>query len=212
VLKNPWFIGVQAVTLAAQVVIIFKGGEAFNTRPLTGAQWGWSMLFGILAIPLGALLRQVPDEYVILVGRFLHGLLPTSAIRNRKIKKQQEAGTMENWVLTTGEALLQPIDYGMKLKEENQGSTGLLGTAGSLTARQREALSKTASSKHVPTENSLNLHRMVEIARTGSFEVQGSVEVHPDTAKDDPVLVVLTDDGRTPPSQNVEVVRYIGKA
>ncbi|GAO17882.1 hypothetical protein UVI_02030200 [Ustilaginoidea virens] len=63
VLRNPWFIGVQILTLAGQFVIIFKGGEAFDTVPLTGAQWGWSMLFGILTIPLGALIRQFPDKY-----------------------------------------------------------------------------------------------------------------------------------------------------
>ncbi|KAJ2959856.1 hypothetical protein NQ176_g11089 [Zarea fungicola] len=65
VLRNPWFIGVQCLTLAGQFIIIFKGGEAFDTKPLTGTQWGWSMLFGILTIPLGALIRQVPDRWVL---------------------------------------------------------------------------------------------------------------------------------------------------
>ncbi|KAG7128084.1 Calcium-transporting ATPase 2 like protein [Verticillium longisporum] len=46
------------------MVIIWKGGEAFDTKPLTGAQWGWSMLFGVLVIPLGALIRKIPDHYV----------------------------------------------------------------------------------------------------------------------------------------------------
>ncbi|KAK0385096.1 hypothetical protein NLU13_7574 [Sarocladium strictum] len=69
VLRNPWFIGVQLVTIAGQFIIIFKGGEAFDTVPLTGQGWGWTMLFGGLTIPLGALIRQVPDAWV---SHFFH--------------------------------------------------------------------------------------------------------------------------------------------
>jgi Ca2+-transporting ATPase len=87
VLRNPWFIGVQLVTIAGQFIIIFKGGEAFDTVPLTGQVstfqdntrsfltevqgWGWTMLFGGLTIPLGALIRQVPDVWVL---HFFHAV------------------------------------------------------------------------------------------------------------------------------------------
>ncbi|KAK3306245.1 calcium-translocating P-type ATPase [Chaetomium strumarium] len=72
--RNPWFIGVQLLTLAGQIVIIFKGGNAFQTAPLTGAQWGWCLLFGLLTLPLGAAIRQVPDSLVAALGRRLRPL------------------------------------------------------------------------------------------------------------------------------------------
>jgi Ca2+-transporting ATPase len=64
ILRNPWFIGVQLITVAGQFIIVFKGGEAFDTTPITGAQWGWSLLFGVMSIPLGALIRHIPDSLV----------------------------------------------------------------------------------------------------------------------------------------------------
>ncbi|KAL2202900.1 calcium-translocating P-type ATPase [Sarocladium strictum] len=75
VLRNPWFIGVQCVTIAGQFIIIFKGGEAFDTVPLSGQGWGWTMLFGGLTIPLGALIRQVPDVWVQHFFHMCYGII-----------------------------------------------------------------------------------------------------------------------------------------
>ncbi|KAL6352567.1 hypothetical protein LRP88_13032 [Fusarium phalaenopsidis] len=64
VLKNPWFIFVQVVTLAGQIVIASFGGEAFQTVRLSGAEWGWSILFGLLTLPVGVAIRLIPDPLV----------------------------------------------------------------------------------------------------------------------------------------------------
>jgi P-type Ca2+ transporter type 2C len=62
---------VQLFTLAGQIVIIFKGGEPFQTEPLTGAQWGWTIFFGALTLPLGAAIRSIPDSFFLAVTRRL---------------------------------------------------------------------------------------------------------------------------------------------
>lgn len=98
-MRNPWFIAVQVITVAGQVVIINKGGAAFDTTPLSGTQWGWSVLFGILTIPLGALIRQITDRWVL---KFFHGvrhvfmflttpvrILFGPCFRKLKVKKQR---------------------------------------------------------------------------------------------------------------------------
>jgi len=59
----------------AQVLIIFVGGDAFNivrvvndqghkSPPQTGAQWGYAIFLGILSIPVGAIIRLIPDNLV----------------------------------------------------------------------------------------------------------------------------------------------------
>ena len=73
--RNPWFIGVQAITLAGQIAITFKGHDAFQTEPLSGAQWGWTIFFGAITIPIGAAIRTVPDSFVLSIG---HKLKPLS--------------------------------------------------------------------------------------------------------------------------------------
>ena len=90
VFRNPWFLGVQALTLAGQVTIVLKGGEAFQVAPITPAQWGFSFLFGFLVLPIGALIRKVPDQVVVVLAHKLSPLLtPIRKVRQRKAEKKK---------------------------------------------------------------------------------------------------------------------------
>lgn len=90
VFRNPWFLGVQALTLAGQVTIVLKGGEAFQVAPITPSQWGFSFLFGFLVLPIGALIRKVPDQVVVVVAHKLSPLLtPIRKMRKRKQEKKK---------------------------------------------------------------------------------------------------------------------------
>lgn len=45
-------------------MIIFVGGEAFHVERLNGGQWGISILLGAISIPIGIIIRLIPDELV----------------------------------------------------------------------------------------------------------------------------------------------------
>lgn len=73
--QNWFFIGINTLMCGAQVLIIFVGGDAFNivrvvndqghkSPPQTGAQWGYAIFLGILSIPVGAIIRLIPDNLV----------------------------------------------------------------------------------------------------------------------------------------------------
>lgn len=51
--------------IGGQVMIIYVGGKAFNVVRLNGAQWGYSIVLGFLSIPVGAMIRLVPDELIL---------------------------------------------------------------------------------------------------------------------------------------------------
>ncbi|WYZ35847.1 hypothetical protein EsH8_X_000494 [Colletotrichum jinshuiense] len=218
VLRNPWFIGVQCATVAGQMVIIWKGGQAFDTRPLSGPQWGWSMLFGILVIPLGALIRQVPDEYVYnffqaVKGAFLATVLALSKLLPSKWRKKAEEemedmGAAESWVLQTGAALLRPMNYEWGSTTPPPGSR-LAGRVSSIPAAQREALIRAA--KAGTGDNEIDVAALVESARYAKVELSYGLEVHPDTSKDDPILLtsIGVDGKKCPPSQDPEILRYL---
>ena len=46
-------------------MIIFVGGKAFNVVHLNGPQWAYSIVLGVLSIPVGAAIRLVPDELIV---------------------------------------------------------------------------------------------------------------------------------------------------
>ncbi|KAK1590418.1 calcium-translocating P-type ATPase [Colletotrichum navitas] len=218
VLRNPWFLGVQCTTVAGQMVIIWKGGQAFDTRPLSGPQWGWSMLFGVLVIPLGALIRQVPDTLVyaffqavkkVFVAT-LHMLSkPLPAQWRRKAEEEVgEMGAAESWVLQTGTALLKPINYQWGSSAPPPGSK-LAGRVSSIPAAQREALIRAARAG--TGDNEIDVPAMIEAARYAKVELSYGIEVHPDTSKEDPILLtsIGVDGERCPPSQDPEILRYL---
>ena len=52
------------IMVAGQVLIIFKGGEAFKITSLNGKEWGMSVGLGAISIPFGACIRLFPDKWV----------------------------------------------------------------------------------------------------------------------------------------------------
>jgi Ca2+-transporting ATPase len=72
--KNWFFIGISAIMCGGQVIIIFFGGAAFkiSSTPPTPTLWGIAIVLGLLSIPVGVIIRLIPDSFVIaLVPSFL---------------------------------------------------------------------------------------------------------------------------------------------
>ncbi|KAI9495890.1 PMCA-type calcium-translocating P-type ATPase [Zychaea mexicana] len=59
---NNWiFIAVQVAVVLGQYLIVTFGGIAFKTTPLTPMQWLVTVLIGALSIPVGTIIRLLPD-------------------------------------------------------------------------------------------------------------------------------------------------------
>ena len=65
---NWFFIGIQFIIVAGQIMIVFVGGKAFAVYRLNGAQWAYSIVLGALSIPVAVIIRLIPDE---LIRRFI---------------------------------------------------------------------------------------------------------------------------------------------
>ncbi|KAH7395006.1 hypothetical protein DE146DRAFT_615139 [Phaeosphaeria sp. MPI-PUGE-AT-0046c] len=61
---NWFFIVILLIMIGGQTMIIFVGGVAFKVTPLNGAQWGYSIVLGFLSLPVGMIVRLIPDELV----------------------------------------------------------------------------------------------------------------------------------------------------
>ncbi|KAL7939241.1 cation transporting ATPase [Trichoderma chlorosporum] len=212
ILKNPWFIGVQLLTILGQFLIVFKGGEAFDTKPLTGAQWGWSILFGSLTIPLGALIRQIPDE---LVADFFFGLkklflFATAPFRHcwarvshkKKARlgddSQQELGVVEDAAAqapspVANSPLTVQVTSDVKVRPTNNSSiaeSSAMGSMGSMTEKME-----------------VDLQTLIDAAKLGRLADKEMFEIHPRTLKNDPILTPRSNT-EIPPSQDPYILRY----
>ncbi|KAI9294032.1 PMCA-type calcium-translocating P-type ATPase [Neoconidiobolus thromboides FSU 785] len=58
---NQIFVLVQVVVVVGQIILVLFGGAAFSTVPLTAYQWFISILIGSLSLPVGLVLRLLPD-------------------------------------------------------------------------------------------------------------------------------------------------------
>ncbi|RDA83389.1 hypothetical protein CP532_4726 [Ophiocordyceps camponoti-leonardi (nom. inval.)] len=211
VLRNPWFIGVQCITLVGQFVIIFQGGEAFDTVPLTGAQWGWSLLFGLLTLPLGALLRQVPDRYVSQLFRLLYrtflavgrSLRPISACisrfarpRRRQGRKEEDPDDVGHQTQSTDGTVQSPAqaDRMPYPARHSMGSNNIDESNESWTRLE-------TSSSLGDADEKVDLQALIDAARVGRTVGRHWLELHPGTLKDDPILGRRSD-MNLPPSQD----------
>jgi Ca2+-transporting ATPase len=61
--RNYFFIIMNLIMIGGQVLIIFKGGQAFQIQPLNGKEWGMSIGLGAISIPWGAVIRLTPDAW-----------------------------------------------------------------------------------------------------------------------------------------------------
>ncbi|KAI9814378.1 MAG: hypothetical protein M1827_003234 [Pycnora praestabilis] len=64
VTRNYFFIGIQVIIVAGQIMIVFVGGRAFSVTRLNGAQWGYSIVLGALSMPIAIIIRLIPDELI----------------------------------------------------------------------------------------------------------------------------------------------------
>ncbi|EOD46746.1 putative p-type calcium atpase protein [Neofusicoccum parvum UCRNP2] len=62
--RNYFFIFINCIMIGGQVMIVFVGGAAFSVTKLNGAQWGYSIVLGFLSLPVGVIIRLIPDELV----------------------------------------------------------------------------------------------------------------------------------------------------
>ncbi|KAL2172154.1 hypothetical protein VTG60DRAFT_155 [Thermothelomyces hinnuleus] len=63
-IKNPYFIGISAIMCGGQVLIVMVGGTAFRIERQTAVMWGIAIVLGVLSIPVGVIIRLIPDDLI----------------------------------------------------------------------------------------------------------------------------------------------------
>ncbi|KAL8792570.1 MAG: hypothetical protein Q9195_004792 [Heterodermia aff. obscurata] len=71
VLKNYFFIGINAIMIGGQIMIIFVGGKAFQIKRINGHQWAICILCALPCLIWAMVLRSVPDKYAAVLFSFV---------------------------------------------------------------------------------------------------------------------------------------------
>jgi P-type Ca2+ transporter type 2C len=71
ILKNYWFIGIQFIIVGGQVMIVNVGDAAFSVEKLNAAQWGYSVVLGLLSVPVAVFIRLIPDKLISHILSFI---------------------------------------------------------------------------------------------------------------------------------------------
>lgn len=65
--RNWWFIGINCIMVAGQIMIIFIGGRAFGITSLNGVQWAISLLTAFPCLLWAVLVRCFPDDWFAVI-------------------------------------------------------------------------------------------------------------------------------------------------
>ena len=63
VLRNNFFLAINAIMVAGQILIVFVGGTAFQITRIDGTQWAICLLCAVPCLAWAVLLRCVPDPW-----------------------------------------------------------------------------------------------------------------------------------------------------
>ncbi|KAJ3103218.1 hypothetical protein HDU96_009373 [Phlyctochytrium bullatum] len=64
ILRNPFLYCIFIGVVFCQVIIVNFGSVGFSTVPISGVHWAVSILVGFLSIPMGVILRLIPDDII----------------------------------------------------------------------------------------------------------------------------------------------------
>ena len=67
VYRNYFFIGINAIMIGGQIMIVFVGGAAFQITRIDGTQWAVCILCALPCLLWAVVLRCVPDRYAAVV-------------------------------------------------------------------------------------------------------------------------------------------------
>ena len=121
--RNSVFMLMMAIMTGGQIIIVFFAGEAFGVTRLNAAQWGISVVLGFLSIPVGVVIRLIPDSWCAALVRPLKRIPVPRLKRKPKVAETQVEGRRLN------DALLDVKDDLGFLKKVRGGRISAMGWA-----------------------------------------------------------------------------------
>ncbi|KAG6918647.1 hypothetical protein DXG01_012766 [Tephrocybe rancida] len=197
ILKNRYFLTITLIEIGVQTLIVFVAKDAFQVTRIGGREWGISLALGIVSIPLGALIRLLPNEPFEKVFKKLGLLgrpevLPSTSHEGEVWSDtvnlvRENLGTFANLrggrlrsssIVLKGKMALKRSNSDAKLSMRTSSLMTMVPTliAGAVATGQRTSMNVGSLSDPAGTDPS----------KSSAALWEGRLQLHPDTPHDDP--------------------------
>ncbi|KAH8983384.1 calcium-translocating P-type ATPase [Lactarius hatsudake] len=197
--KNWYFMAITIIEVAVQVLICFVGGAAVGVTRMGIREWGISLALGFVPLPLGALIRLVPNEpfdrFFKMVG-LLHKpeVLPTTrpdAEPGFSFAMDQVRDNLGTFAKLRG-GRMRGSSFVRKSRSAFSDSDGPRLVPGLLAMVPSLVASHVVAPDWQPrTGGSFSGPAGFDPSRSSAALWENKFEVHPDTPRDDPVYRLL---------------------
>ncbi|KII89872.1 hypothetical protein PLICRDRAFT_40040 [Plicaturopsis crispa FD-325 SS-3] len=191
-LRNWYFIVITLIEIAVQVLIVFVGGAAFQVTRIGGREWGISLALGVVSIPLGALIRLLPNgpfERLFIKLHLLQNpeVLPTvhpEAEWNSAIELVRDnLGTfasLRGGRVRSSSFVIKSRSARVRDEESRMPLPSLMAMVPSLVA-------SSVGAGWSPDHGQLSDPAHSDPSKSSAALWEGRLQVHPDTKQDDPI-------------------------
>ncbi|OCH84089.1 calcium ATPase [Obba rivulosa] len=200
--RNYHFMAITLIEIAVQILIVFVGGSAFQVTRIGGREWGIGLALGIVSMPLGALIRCIPNEPV---ERFF--------IKIRLLRNPEALPTISpegEWNAAI-ERIRDNLNTFAHVRGGRMRASSYIGKSRKAPLNREARVSVQSLMTMVPTlvatsigagwapqtPSDLCYPAPFDPSQSSAALWEGKVQVHPDTRSDDPILEQL---GLLPPA------------
>ncbi|TDL19883.1 calcium-translocating P-type ATPase [Rickenella mellea] len=190
--RNYYFIAITLLEIVVQVVIVFVGGSAFQVTRINGRDWAISIALGVLSIPIGFLIRLIPNPPIERLLQQLHILKDPNVLPTERPDESGEWNSAINLVrdnLNTFSSVrggrMRSSQFVIKSRSArlDKAGTNKLPT---LMAMMPTLVASSLFPERAPQSGPLHDPAHIDPSRSSAALWEGKVQLHPDTPKEDP--------------------------
>ncbi|RPD74953.1 calcium-translocating P-type ATPase [Lentinus tigrinus ALCF2SS1-7] len=191
--KNYYFMGITLIEVAVQVLIVFVGGAAFQVTRIGGREWGIGLALGFVSIPLGALIRLIPNAPV---ERFF---IKIRLLPNPDVLPTTRPDTEWNTAIQLVRDNLSTFSH---VRGGRMRASSYVGKSRSVHLAPESRVALPSIMTMVPTliassigarwapqsPSGLSHPASFDPSKSSAALWEGKIQIHPDTKPDDPVM------------------------
>ncbi|KAI0359713.1 calcium-translocating P-type ATPase [Trametes cingulata] len=191
--KNYYFMVITFIEVAVQVLIVFIGGAAFQVTRIGGREWGIALALGFVSIPLGALIRCIPNgpvERFFIKIRLLPNpeVLPTTRPEAEWNSAIQLVRDNLNTFSHVRGGRMRASSYVGKSRNARIAPEARVALPSIMTMVPTLIASSIGAGWAPQSPSGLSNPAQFDPSKSSAALWEGKIQIHPDTKPDDPIM------------------------
>ncbi|KAI0368013.1 calcium-translocating P-type ATPase [Pilatotrama ljubarskyi] len=191
--KNYYFMGITLIEVAVQVLIVFVGGAAFQVTRIGGREWGIALALGFVSIPLGALIRCIPNgpvERFFIKTRLLPNpeVLPTTRPEAEWNSAIQLVRDNLNTFSHVRGGRMRASSYVGKSRNARIAPEARVALPSIMTMVPTLIASSIGAGWAPQSPSGLSNPAQFDPSKSSAALWEGKIQIHPETKPDDPIM------------------------